>query len=257
MSTLPGRPKLLSLSYFDLLAHYAQRQKDRGQDVFCLQIGANDGKINDPVHPFIRDYGWKGLLVEPQYDVFHNGLCKTYEGFSNVILENVALGTQEGNLPFYRVSVSRSRWATGLSGFNKEPLLKHVESGLIARLAREEGAQIPDDPSRLIEEVSVPTTTFKKLMAKHDVRKIDVLCIDTEGYDYEILKLIDFDTYKPDLVFFEHVHLSDKDYAEAVDLLRRHGYRVYYKADDTLAIRFALPLKTWAKLRTKALLGMP
>lgn len=257
MSTRSGRPKLLSLSYFDLLAHFAQRQKALDKDVFCLQIGANDGKINDPVHPFIRDYGWKGLLVEPQYDVFHDGLCKTYEGFPNVILENVALGTQEGNLPFYRVAVSKSRWATGLSGFNKTAIQKHIEGGMIARLAKEEGAQIPDDPAKLMEEVSVPTTTFGKLMAKHDVKKIDILCIDTEGYDYEILKLIDFNTYKPDLVFFEHVHLSDADYSAAVEMLRRQGYRVYFKADDTLAIRFALPLKIWAKLRTKALLGMP
>jgi hypothetical protein len=30
-----------------------------------IQIGANDGIKNDPVHAFIKKYYWTGILVEP------------------------------------------------------------------------------------------------------------------------------------------------------------------------------------------------
>ena len=65
--------------------------KKNGKNVFCFQVGANDGRTNDPVHKYFRDYGWKGLLVEPQADVFNNELIKTYANNKNVILENVAI----------------------------------------------------------------------------------------------------------------------------------------------------------------------
>ena len=45
-------------------------------------------------------------------------------------------------------------------------------------------------------------------MKKHNVNDISFILIDTEGYDYEIIKLIDFEKYKPSILIFEHKHLS-------------------------------------------------
>ena len=95
------RPQLTSI--YSFLDYYAESMKKKSCEVFCFQVGANDGRTNDPVHKYFRDYGWKGLLVEPQADVFNNELIKTYANNKNVILENVALGKEEGQLSFYRV----------------------------------------------------------------------------------------------------------------------------------------------------------
>ena len=95
-------------------------KKARGEPTFCVQVGANDGKTNDPVHRYLTGYGWRGLLVEPLVDVFEQELKKTYAGFPNVTLANVALAPTNGSLPLYRVAISRARWATGLSGFRRD-----------------------------------------------------------------------------------------------------------------------------------------
>lgn len=246
------RPPLISV--YSVLDFYANKKKDKQQPVFCFQVGANDGKNNDPVHVYFKDYGWKGLLVEPQYDVFHEGLTKTYAGNKNVILENVALGNTDGELPFYRVAISKARWATGLSSFDRKSLEGHIENGYIIRKAKDEGIDVPTDPSKLIEVVKVPTSTITKLFGRHNLSAFDVLCVDTEGYDFEILKLIDWKKYQPQLVLFESKNLSNDDFEAAKKLLTDAGYHLYWEKGDTLAIKFELPKLLELKLKLKAIL---
>jgi len=51
--------------------------------------------------------------------------------------------------------------------------------------------------------------------------------IDTEGYDYEVLKQIDFQRFRPSLVIYERVHLSDAAKKASVDMLNKAGYDVF------------------------------
>jgi len=178
------RPPLTSIYTF--LDYYADLKKRKGESIFCFQIGANDGKTNDPVHKYFKEYGWNGLLVEPQKDVFDGELTRTYQGFSQVKIENVALGKDEGSLPFYRVAISKARWATGLSSFDKKSIEEHIKNGYIIRKAKEEGVEVPQDPSKMIETVFVPTLKVQTLLDKNNVQNFNVLCVDTEGYDFEI-----------------------------------------------------------------------
>jgi hypothetical protein len=66
---------------------------------------------------------------------------------------------------------------------------------------------------------------------------VDLVQIDTEGYDYEIVRQIALDQYRPALVLYEHYHL-DPDDRRACELhLRNHGYRSISNFMDTLAVR--------------------
>lgn len=94
-------------------------------------------------------------------------MIKTYAGNANVILENVALGTKESQILFYRVAISKARWATGLSSFDRKSLEGHIDNGYIIRKAQEEGVKIPDDKNALIETVHVPIMTVYGLLKKH------------------------------------------------------------------------------------------
>ena len=49
-----------------VLAHHLQQK----QDLTFLQIGAFDGRQNDPLYQFITRYHWRGVLVEPMPDAF-------------------------------------------------------------------------------------------------------------------------------------------------------------------------------------------
>jgi FkbM family methyltransferase len=244
------RPPARSAAAF--LRYYARRKQRLNESVFCLQVGANDGKVNDPVHVYFRDFGWNGLLVEPLPDVFENELKATYAGNPRVRLENVALASAEGELPLYRVAISRARWASGLSGFRRDNIQAHIDNGYIARRASEEGIALPADPSHIIETVLVRTVTVDSLLAKHGVRHFDVLCVDTEGFDFEILKLVDLDRYRPDVIVFESKNLSDADYVTALQVLRTHGYHLYWDRGDTLATRTPFPQFEHAKSAARA-----
>lgn len=243
------RPPARSAAAF--LRYYALRKRRLNEDVFCLQVGANDGKVNDPVHVYFRDFGWRGLLVEPLPDVFENDLKATYAGNTRVQLENVALASAEGELPLYRVAISRSRWASGLSGFRRDNIQAHIDNGYIARRASEEGIALPEDPSQIIETVLVKTVTVNSLLAKHSIQHFDVLCVDTEGFDFEILKLVDLDRYRPDAILFESKNLSDVDYVNALLMLRGHGYHLYWDRGDTLATRIPFPQFEQAKFEAR------
>jgi len=44
--------------------------ENRPDDFFFIQVGAYDGVTGDPICGYIRRYGWRGILLEPQRDVF-------------------------------------------------------------------------------------------------------------------------------------------------------------------------------------------
>ena len=243
MSSNPRHLRPTLTSTYDFLRYYAKDKQKKDEKVFCLQIGANDGNTGDPVHEYFVNRGWFGLLVEPQLDVFEKGLKKTYAGNSQVILENVALGNANGQLPFYRVAISKSTWATGLSSFNRGNIEKLIADGYVIRKAQAEGLKIPENPADLIETVQVPTMTVESLFLKYQIKNFQVLCIDTEGYDLEILKLIDLKKFTPEVIFFESKHLSDKDFIESKTMLTRFGYTLFWQKGDTLAIKYPYPLR--------------
>ena len=244
MPTNPPHLRPPELPLHETLHAYADVKKARGEPTFCVQVGANDGKTNDPVHRYLTGYGWRGLLVEPLVDVFEQELKKTYAGFPNVTLANVALAPTNGSLPLYRVAISRARWATGLSGFRRDNLENHIANGYIEKKAKAEGVAMPSAPNDVIEVVRVPTKTVATLLTEHKVDRFDVLCIDTEGFDFEVLKLFDFKAQRPEFVLFESKNLADDDYVAAKKMLADAGYRLFWNNGDTFAVRLGTPGET-------------
>lgn len=230
------RPPLIRSA--DYLRFYAARARRENRTVTCVQIGANDGVSHDPVHEYLTDGGWRGLLAEPLPDVYQQ-LLATYRDVDNVRAVNVAIGTVPGDMPFFRIGDSHDSWATGLSSFIRAHVQDHIDRGYVAERAREAGVALP--AGDLITEVAVTTVTFEQFLADHGVESFDVLIIDTEGYDYEILKLVDFVRHQPDLVWFESDNLSDGDYQAALDLLASLGYELRWSFLDTLGLRVPYP----------------
>jgi hypothetical protein len=61
------------------------------------------------------------------------------------------------------------------------------------------------------------------------------LNIDTEGYDFEIIKLIDFSEIKPSMILYEHIHLNAMDSTQCMNLLKDKGYSLIIQGKDTFA----------------------
>jgi FkbM family methyltransferase len=190
---------------------------------FFIQIGANDGINGDPIYPFILKWNWSGIKVEPVRYIFKK-LEENFKNFSNIILENSAIAHTKNPQKFYYLKQDNNapEWYSQLGSFSLPTILKHAQ-------------WIPDLEERLMTS-DVTCLTFEKLCDKHSIDSIDVVHIDTEGYDFEILKLINFERFRPAIVLYEHKHLSESDQELCRQYLKDFGYDFLSTPRDTLAV---------------------
>lgn len=194
------------------------------EDFFFVQIGSYDGVSNDYLHEYIKKFHLKGILIEPQKEVFEL-LRKNYISESQLILENVAITDHDGYVDLYGLT-EQYRYLGGDVAQQITSLdRKHIEKCI----------SWDSDTSEVIESLRIPSLTLDSLLAKHEVKKVDLLQIDTEGHDYEILKTIDFQTLKPTMISYEHCHLSFEDKKASWELLRKNGYKMWIHYMDTIA----------------------
>lgn len=193
-----------------------------------VQIGANDGILEDPLRPFILRHDWRGLLIEPLPHIFEH-LRATYAGRPHLVLENVAVSRNRTVADFYYVTPPEGahsglpQWHAGLGSLSRETLLKHAE-------------QYPEI-SRHLAQVRVQCVPFEELCAAHSIGVVDLIACDAEGHDFEILQTIDFELHRPVVVLFEHHHMTPDQLAACDRLLAQHGYDWFREALNTVCFR--------------------
>ena len=189
-------------------------------ELTLLQIGANTGKGKHDLFDHITKFKIRSVLVEPQPDVFKM-LRDNYADLPHVACENVALAREEGGRKIYRLSeladqfdAQQRGFGTGIASFSRE----HVWDYFVNHCT----------PEGLRQDQDKIVVAF------------DVLVVDTEGFDFEILKMVQIDDHRPSLVKFEHRHLSRHDRRAAWEHLRVRGFQqfVMKASGDTVATRF-------------------
>lgn len=71
------------------------------KNFFVIQIGANDGISNDPIHDWILKFGWHGILIEPLAEPFQE-LEINYANNDKIKLINKAISQKNGKIEMYR-----------------------------------------------------------------------------------------------------------------------------------------------------------
>jgi FkbM family methyltransferase len=193
-------------------------------EIFFVQIGANDGVTNDPLYKFVTRFGWSGILVEPMPSSFAE-LAENHKGRTNLKLINAAISACDGDRTLYTVRIDDRT-------FQKAEMYSSFDRNVVLRNSR----FVPDIADRIIE-VNVRCISMASLLRETEGRTVDILTIDTEGFDYAILKMIDFSLLHPAIICYEHAHLSKRDQDEAAKLLSGHGYRMTRDNLDTIAYR--------------------
>jgi FkbM family methyltransferase len=194
----------------------------RGTAITFVQVGANDGKFVDPLRPYIDAYPWRGILVEPQPDIFEL-LKQNYSSASErLAFENVAIA-RSNTLTLYR--------AAG-DGPNKQ-----ADRAVVSANPSVTKRQLIDNAA--LEPFDVPALTLDALLETHGFESIDLLQIDTEGFDWEVLKTLSLERFRPALIQLETGHLPRQVIGELVDHLNAHDYDVYYGGyqGDTVAMQ--------------------
>jgi len=188
-------PKPNTISAF--LDSYSKSKKGK---FTVVQVGANDGINHDPISKFIKRDGWHGVLLEPQRYIHDHYLSKVYQKNKGINTLCAALGPEDGKADLYKIGWCKMRWATGLASFQKSSLENAYTSGLVERASKKRSLTIPIDTSKHIVTEQVNVISPTSLLAKYKISNISLLQIDTEGYDYEVIKVFDVEQTKPEAV---------------------------------------------------------
>lgn len=204
--------------------HLAMLHRQHGARSFLL-IGANDGVTDDHLAPFIRSRGWSGVAVEPVPQYFRE--YQTHYQNYPVQCFNVAIHDSATSLAFYYLEDLPDHplpaYAKGIGSFNR-----HQVEGV--------AAEIPGS-DRHFRTMDVQCLTFEDLMRKAALPRVDVVVIDTEGYDANIVRQMDLGRWTPQAVIFEHKLLPKGDLEAALHHLENAGYQYRQDRTDVLAWR--------------------
>ena len=204
-------------------------------DFFVFQVGANDGMTHDPLHKFIKRDGWKGILMEPQPYVFNTFLSKVYKKDQGITAINAAIGEKDGEATLFKISFSNERWATGLARFDRTLLEQLIKEGRLDKKIKKSRAKPPENKADWISEEVIAMRSPHSIFRDYNVKTIDLLMIDTEGFDFEVIKLINLDKVLPKAIVFEDMHLSESDYNDCKIMLSKHNYSFKRLGPNTIA----------------------
>jgi FkbM family methyltransferase len=212
--------------FFDIPSVWIKRILNN-DNAFIVQVGSNDGISGDPLYDLIhQNKNWEALFIEPVPYLFEK-LIKNYKNQSRFIFENVAIN--DGSIQtFYSVNNSvKSRipslpiWFDQLASFKRENITNHLNGVL--------------EP--YIEETLINGATLPSLLHKYKIETIDLLHIDVEGYDWVVLSQLDLINFTPDIILYEHKHLSSDEKNQSLNFLKDYNYTVYKLGSDFIGIR--------------------
>jgi FkbM family methyltransferase len=207
---------------------FLYRYLETHKTLVFIQIGANDGVMNDPIYEFNvkNSSAVSGYVLEPLPEAFSN-LVKNYATFPRIRPLNLAIHNTQEEMLLYQVKPEYfsmlPEFARGIASFDSE----HWKKTLL----------VPD--STYLQSTVVKCITFPKLLQEYHIGEIDLLLIDTEGYDFHILMHIDFERFKPRMIRFEHgvrnEIMTHVQFLTVCERLNSYGYQIIAESYDATA----------------------
>ena len=172
--------------------------------IFYLDIGAHHPKYLSNTYLFYRQ-GSSGICIEPDPKLFKRiKLARRRD-----VCLNVGISDQTNEkLNFFIMDIPT------LNTFSKSEAEK-MESDKLCRIKK---------------IITVPVMSINDLFLKYN-KKIDLLTIDTEGFDEKILASLDFSKYRPFIICVESVSYQgseiDNRGNDLNSMLIDKGYKLY------------------------------
>ena len=182
-----------------------------------VQVGAHDGEMHDPLRHFILANKWHGILIEPQQEMIKK-VQHNYRYIDNLTYINAAVYNKRKKIILYKVNKAEDYSHTGWASINPNRFEKTIYE------------------KDYIEE-TVQGMPLMDIIRDNNFKKVDLLQIDTEGYDADVIDMFDFEFYYPILIQYEHIHLSEEKQIATKERISKYGYHLIEKKNDTFAIR--------------------
>jgi len=186
-------------------------------------IGAHDLLSFDSVVSYLRSCKSQVFCFEPRpasYRQLSDNIEKL--GLTTCIPVNKAVHPSLRECIIYDISQDYiscyPSWAQGIASFSRLHILKTAAENHIK------------------EEV-VPCSSPDNWSIDYKIKSISYLQIDTEGYDWEILKSINLYSFAPIAIMMEYVNLRESEKNECCVYLKDHGYDLMFNGEDVLAVK--------------------
>ena len=154
-----------------------------------FQIGTNNG--NDNFRKLVIDNKPDlVILVEPNLNLY-NDIKKNYENIPNVVIYSNAI--------YYENDKEINLYIPNKRGYDT-PHFSLVPMN-----------NWGSSKSELIT-ITSKSITFDKICENHNIVEIEYLQIDTEGFDSEIIKMINFNKYKINTIRYEKWGFASKEF---------------------------------------------
>ena len=163
-----------------------------GRAGFFVEAGANDGLQQSNTLYFEKHRNWRGLLIEPDPTLAEK--CRLARPSSVTVQAALVSPEDAGN--------NISLVSQGLMGFvrgafkSPEEEIEHLQNG-----------QKMGQPESKV--VSVPGQTLSQILDMHGIKRIDMLCLDVEGFEGPALRGLDFSRHQPEFILVEARYPDD------------------------------------------------
>jgi FkbM family methyltransferase len=187
---------------------------DNKANGFYVDVGAHHPKRFSNTYIFYK-LGWRGINIEPNPEAYKL-FMKYRSGDTNI---NCGVAQNFGNLNYYMFDES------ALNTFDSKVLHSRIKNTSYKHIKT---VALDVLPLSEIFQLSLPKG-----------RKIDFLTVDTEGFDLEVLKSNDWDTYRPKWVLVEELNLKNIENInfEVHKYMKSVGYILFAKTFNTLFYR--------------------
>lgn len=190
-----------------------------------LQIGANDGVNFDDLYWHVRRFRGFGVVVEPLENEFDR-LLNNYKSLPAVKALRCAIHNEADEIAIYSVNRVEGdglpSWVDGMASLDRNWLVKE---------------KIPHNQ---ISTQHVPAQHMMQVIEKYELWDLDLLQVDAEGFDLEVIAMIDFERVRPRVIKYERPlalrGTNDTAADEIAQYLIAQGYSVTPEGYDAIAI---------------------
>ena len=216
------------LSFFDFfhkkkILNFLKILKLKDLDV-VIDVGAHEGEMQ---FFFLKNFNVKKIISFEASEVNFLRLKKNFElnkkrfFRSKVLIENIALGKEKEKKIFKQFIETSSSTFSDINinskYFKKKFLLLNKKKG-----------------DKFFHEKQIQITPLNRYLENKKIDKIDILKIDTEGYEFEILQGLKNQIKIIDIIFFEH-HYDDMinksyTYSDIHNFLKNNNFEKIFKS---------------------------
>ena len=189
-----------------------------------IDIGAHKG---ESIKLFSKNFIIKKIIsfeASPiNFEYLKKKIEENKQGFNNteIVLENIALGAEDKITEFYQFNESSS---STIKEIDKKSKYYKRKFRLINFL----------NYKKTYQKINIKVSKLKTYIEKNNIKKIDFMKIDTEGYEFEILLGLESKIKLVDIIMLEHHYdnMIKKNYTfENINkLLIKNNFNKIYKS---------------------------